>query len=969
MRILRSWVVRLLSLFRRRQLEERLEEELGFHLEMQAREHEARGMSPEAARRTARAALAPDGPGWSVESLKEEMRARRGVPALETLGQDLRYALRMMRKSPGFTAVALLSLAFGIGTNTAIFSVVDALLLAPLPVPRADQLMVLQRHENGDENAYFSYPAYRQLADSAAVCTGVAAVTYDFRGVVRPQRLQPAPAATGGGTGADTVETAATELVSGNLFSVLGVGAAAGRTFTAAEDDVPGAHPVAVLGYGYWERRFGRDPGVVGQSLEINGATVTVVGVAPRGFNGAFIDGATDVYLPMTMRDRLRYHSNQASDGPEDPAQPVWNQANVHWLRLLGRRRPEVSIQQAKALLGVIFERTKQAQLATHPDPETARMVAAQTLKLSPGARGMANWRQELTRPLLMLTGAAGLVLLIACANVANLLLARADGRRREMAVRLGIGAGQRRLVRQLLTESLLLAGMGGALGLLFGAWGSRLLLILVSSEGVPLQLDVALDPRKLAFAVAVAAATGVGFGLGPALRATRIDLASALKEGARATLGGGPGRARGARSAAGDGGGRGRGVGGGWRGRGVGGGWRGRRLPLGRALVAAQIALSLLLLIGAGLFVRSLQNLVRLDPGFDRERLVLAEINPRLLGYDDARLVAAYDRLVERLEAIPGVRSASLSQFRLLTPSRSVSEVYLPRTAPPPGHALTAQLTVVTPHYFATAGIPVLRGRGFEPRDRQGAPKVVIANQALVRKFFPDRSGIGERFGFDLGKAGEYEIVGVARDARYNELGEKTPPMIYLPVAQNPESLRDLELRVAATAAVAAVAGGLRRAVAEAEPNLAVLGTLSMSEQLDRSLARERTIARLTGFFGALALLLAAIGLYGVMSYSVARRTGEIGLRMALGAARGRVLALVLGDTLRLIAIGVATGLAAALATTRLAASQIYGLTAFDPPTVAVATLVLVAVALLAGFLPARRAADTSPMAALRYE
>src|SRR5579864_602761 len=695
MRTLRSWVVRLLSLFRRRQLEERLQEELGFHLEMQAREHEARGMSPEAARRAARAALAPDGPGWSVESLKEEMRARRGVPALETLGQDLRYALRMMRKSPGFTAVALLSLAFGIGTNTAIFSVVDALLLAPLPVPRAGELMVLHRHENGDDSSYFSYPAYRQLADSAAVCTGVAAVTNDFRGVVRlPRRLAaPAPAAavaSGGaaGTGADVPETAAAELVSGNLFTVLGVGAAAGRTFTAAEDDVPGAHPVAVLGYGYWERRFGRDPGVVGQAMEINGATVTVVGVAPRGFNGAFVDGATDVYLPITMRERVRYHSNQATDGAEDPAQPIWNQVNVHWLRLLGRRRPGVSFEQANALLGVIFERTKQAQLATHPDPETERIVAAQTLKLSPGARGMASWRQELTRPLLMLTGAAALVLLIACANVANLLLARADGRRREMAVRLGIGAGQRRLVRQLLTESLLLSGLGGALGLLFGAWGSRLLLTLVSSEGVPLKLDVALDPRKLAFAVAVAAAPGVGFGLAPALRATRVDLAAALKEGARAALGGGPAPrwwARGAPSAAGGNGGR---------GRGAAGAGRGHRLPLGRALVAAQIALSLLLLIGAGLFVRSLQNLVRLDPGFDRERLVLAEINPWLLGYDDARLVAAYERLVERLEAIPGVRSASLSQFRLLTPSRSVAEVYLPRTAPIPAHVLTTQLT-----------------------------------------------------------------------------------------------------------------------------------------------------------------------------------------------------------------------------------------------------------------------------------
>jgi predicted permease len=940
MRSLRTWTMRFLSLFRKRQLDGRLDEELGFHLEMQAREHEARGMSPQAARRAARLAFAP---GGSLEPLKEEVRARRGVPALETLGRDLHYALRMMRKSPGFTVVVLLSLAFGVGTNCAIFSVVDALLLESLPVPGADQLMVLQRVERKNTDPNFSYSAYRRLADSAAVCTGVVAVTYDFRAVVRPEGPRPASGAASGEAAADRAEVAEAALVSGNLFSVLGVGAAVGRTFTAAEDDVPGAHPVAVLGYGYWERRFGRDPGIVGQTLEVNGAPVTVLGIAPRGFNGAFIDGATDVYLPITMRDRVRYHSNQSADGPEDAAQPIWNQVNVHWLRLLARRRPGVSVQQASAVLGMIFERTKQVQLATHPDPETRRMVAGQRLALASGARGMANWREELTRPLLILTCAAGLVLLIACANVANLLLARADGRRKEMAVRLGIGAGQRRLVRQLLTESLLLAGLGGAFGLLFGAWGSRLLLALVSSPGVPLRLDVALDPRKLVFAMAVAVATGIAFGLAPALQATRVDLAAALKQGASATLGG-----------AGQGG--------------RGGGWRARRLPLGRALVAAQVALSLLLLIGAGLFVRSLQNLVRLDPGFDRERLVLAEVNPRLLGYGDARLAATYDRLVERLEAVPGVRSASLSQFRLLASAHSVSEVLLPATRSQ-DHSRFAHATIVTPHYFATAGMPLVIGRGFEPRDRQGAPRVAIVNQTLVRKFFPGSSGLGEHFGFEPEKPGEYEIVGVVRDAKYNQLGEQTQPMIYQPVAQNPETLRDLELRLAATAGEAAVLRGLRRAVAEAEPRLAVLSTLSMSEQLDRSLARERAIARLTGFFGGLALLLAAIGLYGVMSYSVARRTGEIGLRMALGAARGRVLALVLGDTLQLIAIGVAAGLAAALATTRLAASQLYGLTAFDPATVTVATLVLVAVALLAGFLPARRAAETAPMAALRYE
>jgi predicted permease len=949
MRTLRVWGVRLLSLFRKRQLDARLDEELRFHLEMQAHELEARGMSREAARREARAALAADGPGWSVESLKEELRARRGVPALEILGQDLRYAARMMRKSPGFTAVALLSLALGIGTNSAIFSVVNALLLRSLPVPDADQLMVLQRHEGNGEVPNFSYPAYRQLADSAAVCSGVVAVTFEFAAVVRPA-LAFAQGGAGGAAGGE-VETASAELVSGNLFSALGIAAAAGRTFTAAEDDVPGAHPVAVLGYGYWERRFGRDPGVVGQTLAVDGVPVTVVGVAPRGFNGAFVDGAPDVYLPITMRELVRYHRNTHTDGPEEETRPIWNQVNVHWLRLLARRRPGVSVAQAGAVLRVIFERTKQAQLATHPDPEARRRIAAQTLVLEPGARGMANWREELTRPLLVLTGAAGLVLLIACTNLASLLLARADRRKQEMAVRLGIGAGQGRLLRQLLTESLLLSGLGGALGLLFAAWGSRLLLALVSSRGAPVRLDVALDARQLVVAAATALLTGIGFGLVPALQATRVDLVASLKEGARAALSGRAGSAAGPGGAAG--------------GR---NGWR-RLLPLGPALVAAQIALSLLLLIGAGLFVRSLQNLVRVDPGFARDRLLMAEVNTGQLAADEAHLAALYDRLVERLEEIPGVRAASLSQFRLLASGSSASDIELPGSPQVPGHPRLAHMSVVTAHYFAATGMPLLRGRAFSPRDGKGAPQVAIVNEALVRSFFPRRSGLGERFGFEVATPGDHEIIGVVRDAKYNDLAEKTPPMIYLPVTQNPDALRDLELRTAATAGEAATVRALRRAVAEVEPKLAVANVVNIGEQLDRSLARERAVARLTGFFGGLALLLSAIGLYGVMSYGVARRTGEIGLRMALGAPRGRVLAMVMGETARVIAVGVAAGLAAALATTRLAASQLYGLGAFDPATVVVAGLVLAAVALLAGFLPARRAADTSPMTALRYE
>jgi predicted permease len=971
---LRSWGVRLLSLFRKRRLDRRLDEELRFHLEMQARDNEARGMSPEAARRAARLAFAA---GGSLEPLKEEYRARRGLPALETLAQDLRYALRMMRKSPGFTAVALLSLAFGIGTNSAIFSVVDALLLKTLPVPDADRLAILQRVENRERVPYFSYFAYRQLSDSASVCAAVMAATHRFPVVVKPPAGARTPGSVGGrleggagggaaggagggaagGADGGTVETAYADLVSGNLFTGLGVGAAAGRTFTAAEDGVPGGHLVAVLGYGYWQRRFGRDPGVIGQTISLNGAPVTVVGVAPSGFQGVFVDEAPDVFLPMTLRDRVKYHSNTFTDGREDLTQPVWNQVNVAWLQLLARRRPGVSLAQARAVLGVLFQRTREAQLATHPDPETRRILEAQTLLLEPGARGKGSWREELTPPLLILSGAAGLVLLIACANVANLLLARADRRRKEMAVRLGIGAGRRRLLRQLLTESLLLAGLGSALGLLFAVWGSRMLLRLVSVGTTPVALDVALDWRKLAFAFAVAAATGVGFGLVPALQATRVDLAASLKEGGRSAL---------ATGAAGGGARRG--------GRG--------RLPLGRALVAAQIGLSLLLLIGAGLFVRSLQNLMHVDTGLTRDRLVLATINPRLLGYDEARLIPLYDRLVERLEALPGVRAASLSVFLPLSSSMSVTSVELPGSTPPPGKPRLAHIDAVTAHFFAATGIPLLAGRGFEARDRQGAPRVAIVNDTLAHGFFPRRSALGQRFGFEADAPRQFEIVGVVRDAKYNRLGEKTPAMIYLPVSQGGASdLRVLEVREVSAAGAPAAGSpagggagaggiaGLRRAVAEVEPNLPVLQTATLREQVDHSLARERAVARLTGFFGVLALLLSAIGLYGVMSYSVARRTGEIGLRMALGAARGSVLALILRETARMVAIGVAAGLAAALATTRLAASQLFGLGAQDPATLATATLVLVAVALLAGFLPARRAAVTAPMEALRYE
>ncbi|HEV3074786.1 MAG TPA: ABC transporter permease, partial [Thermoanaerobaculia bacterium] len=925
----------------------------------------------------------------SVESLKEEMRARRGVPALETLGQDLRYALRMMRKSPGFTAVALLSMAFGVGTNCAIFSVVDALLLKPLPVAGADRLVVLQKSRHGDPQLLFSYSAWR-LLQQAPQHAAVMAMTVDFPAVVRLLAPQATPGATVLASRAgEALETATAQLVSGNFFSTLGVGTAVGRSFTAEEDAVPGGHPLAVISYGYWQRRFGRDPNVVGRALLVNGVAVTVIGVVRRGFQSAIADTAPDLFLPVTLRDLVKYEGNISSDGPDLPGLSIFEQVNDHWLLLLARRQPGVSAERASAALNVLFQRDKAARLVTYTkDAERDRReLMDERVLLAPAARGLSHLRGSLTQPLLILMAVSGLVLVIACANLANLLLARADRRRKEMALRLGIGAGRGRLLRQLLTESLLLAGLGGALGIAGAGWGSRLLLGLASRSAKPIPLDVGLDWRLLVFALGVALATGIGFGLAPALQATRVDLAANLKEGAGAM---------GGRTAAG------------------GGGAAGGRL--GRVLVAAQIGLSLVLLIGAGLLVRSLRNLMEVDPGVARASLVLVTINPQLLGYDANRLTALFPRLVERLEAVPGVRSASLSNLRLLSGSSWQENVVVPGYTPRPDEDTDAQLRVVTPRYFETVGLPLLAGRAFRPADRQGAPKVAIVDEAMGRRFWPrgvtmgsdaaaaaraaaaatastastastaataaaggaaawdPASVLGQRFGFGPpGNSRDFEIVGVARNVRSISLGDAPPPTAYLPAAQRPGAvMRDLEVRLAGGPEgplQAGVIADLRRAIAEVEPSLPVFSVVTMGEQMERSLARERAVARLTGFFGALALLLAAIGLYGVMSYSVARRTNEIGLRMALGAPRSQVLGLVMRDTARLVAAGVAAGLVAAVATTRLAASQLFGLGAFDPPTVVTATLAMVAVALAAGFLPARRAADTDPMVALRHE
>jgi predicted permease len=917
----RAAALRLVATFRKRAFDARIDEELSFHLEMEERANRARGMGADQARRAARLSLG------GLESVKEEHRARRALPFLETLGQDLSYACRMLRKNPGFAAVALLSIGFGVGANVAIFSVVDALLLKTLPVAHADRLLLLQKRTSDDEVEVFSYPSWRRLSSAPAdrVCSGVVAVASPSRMLVDPEGGAP--------PGEDEAPTKGA-LVSANFFSALGVAPAAGRIFGPAEDPVSPAPPVAVISYGYWQRRFGRAAAAVGRTLRVNGVPVTIVGVAARGFAGVSPDDAADLFLPLGLRDVVRYHGNTYSDGTLRPGAPPWEQPTLHWLELLAVRRPDVSLGRARAVLSTLLQSELRDEAAMVPDADQRRQVLAETLVVEPGARGFAPSRDRLASPLFILLATSALVLLIACANLASLLLARADRRRREMALRMSIGAARRRLLRQLLTESLLLAIAGCGCGVLFAMWAGRFLLILVGG-GAPLPLDLTVDARQLAFAAAMALATGIGFGLAPAFQGTRVDLLANLRSGGR-SVGDEQGRRQ--------------------------------RLPWGRLLVAGQIALSLVLIAGAALFARTLGNLAAVDTGFERRHLLLAIIDPNLRSNDPRRLELLYRRLLEHAEALPGARSASLSLYPLMGDSGRSSILSLPGLTPGPGENMNVLVSLVTPRYFETVGMPLLAGRTLGPGDRAGAPVVAVVNEIAARRYFK-ASPLGRRFSFaDEKERGEYEIVGVVRAAKYNRLSENPKPMIFFAAAQQVEPLHSLELRMNGPV-TAATAAALRRALREVDPDLPVLRVLPIGEQLERSLARERALARLTGFFAVLALLLAALGLYGVMSHQVARRTGEIGIRLALGAQRRQVLALVLRSSVQLIGLGAGAGLLAALLATRLASKLLFGVTPHDPATLVLATVMLVAVGLVAGLLPARRAANTDPMVALRSD
>ncbi|MGH9773829.1 MAG: ABC transporter permease [Candidatus Acidiferrales bacterium] len=850
---------------------------------------------------------------------------------METLWQDIRYAVRMLARSPGFAVVAVLTLALGIGANTAIFSVLDAVLLRSLPVKHPEQLVTLTDpdsqgssfgSESGDRSL-LAHSEYEYLRDHNEVFSDTLAADS------QTQKTEVNLSTLSSGTG-EQQESAHVNLVSGNFFSTLGVTPAIGRTFTPEVDRARGASPYAVISYGFWQRRFGLNPSVIGSKIRIHKTSFEIIGVAQPGFFGITVGDAPDIWVPLKMQDAI-YPGR-------DLLTPSNDIVNVHmWLQSLARLKPGVTPAQAKASINVTFKQMLESEISPTMSAEDRKESMNQQIALEPGARGASELHGTYADPIKVLMALVGLVLLIACANVANLLLARGAARRKEIAVRLAIGARRSRLIRQLLTESLLLALLGSAVGILLAQWADSVLLRMVSVNPGGIQLDLRPDFRIMGFTLGVAILTAILFGLLPALRATRLDLSPILKGTADAS----------------------------------GGETARRRLPATKVLVVAQVAVSLILMVAAGLFVHSLKKLSDVQLGYNREKLLLFDVDPVPLGYKGPAAVQLHRELLAKFAAIPGVRAVTYSKDGLFSHSESGDPVSVEGYTPKSGERMGSRMDHIGPDYFSTIGIPILLGREIGLQDNASSPRVADINQEFAKHFFPNTNPIGKHVRDTYpGNPGEMEVVGVVANAKYNNLREVPQPRLYAPAA-NPlweqPGYAIFEVRTAASPA--AISASLREAIKETNPNLPAIEIHTMSALVDESLNRDQLIAQLSGAFGFLALLLASIGLYGVMAYTVARRTHDIGIRMALGAQPGNVLLHVLRETLLLVLIGIGIGVPMAMGGARLVSSMLFGLGAVDPLAIGLAVVVLAAVAALAGFLPARRASRVDPMVALRYE
>ena len=887
----------LRALTRKDRDERDLDAELRTYLEMSVEEKVRQGLSRDAAFRAARGEIG------SLDAVKEQTRDVGWEVALESLWRDVRYASRGLRKAPAFAAVAVVTLALGIGANTAIFSVINAVMLRPLPVASPDELISLEALHADTTERTFSFAAYRLFAlDAAPVIDAIAASSVRREAIAIDGPPEPVDY----------------KWVSGNYFTMLGVKTIVGRSLLPSDDRLPSGEAVAVLSEAYWTRRFGRDPGVIGRSVRVKATPFTIVGVAPARFRGETVgERLTDIWMPLTAQ----------------PGAPpfLWRGHSTTWLRILARRRAGVTLAQARAALEPVYGRIRDEIAGGMRNADFRKGVLESRLAVSEAKGGSSILRDRFRGPLLILMVIVGVVLVIACANVASLLLARAAARRRETAVCLAIGAGRVRLIRQGLAEALLLAFAGGVGGLLLATWGGKALASLVSSGALPISIDVTPDIRVLAFALLVSSATAVVFGLVPAMRASRIDPLAAIKTA-------GP-----------DG--------------------RRVRTPLRHALVVTQIALSLVLLVGAGLFVRSLTKLREIDTGFDPDRVLLFELAPPVdgqpLSIQQKRDI--YRRLLARARTVPGVEAVSASFTGLFSRGTWGNAITVEGFVPRPGVTPRTLANSITPGYFEVMRIAVLRGRGFTEDDREAAPKVAVINQTFARQFFGDANPLGKRVGLGSPAKEMMEIVGVTEDAKYVDLREEKRPMLYVPFSQYNQHLHELEVRIAG--APAAMAQALRRELAAVDPRLALVATTELGDQVDASIVAERLVAKLSATFGLLALTVAAIGLYGVLAYVTTQRTGEIGIRMALGAGRRAVRWLVVRDTLVTVAAGVMIGMPAALLVARLLSTQLYEVSPYDPLTLALALIALSVAAFLAACVPARRATSVDPLTALRCE
>ena len=830
---------------------------------------------------------------------------------------DLKRALHVFVNAPAFAAIVVLTLALGSGANAAIFTLLDQVLLRLLPVERPGRLVVL--HAPGAFSGWSSMHSDTVMPVSDPVYKGLRDRVPAFSGVLAHY---PTPIHLSVGGQTDKVTG---DMVSGSFFDVLGLRPFLGRLFTADDDRVPSGHAVVVLGHGFFARRFGSDAGIVGQTVSVNNHPMTVVGVAPPRFNGIDVGSSVDVYVPLAMQVEV---------------QPAWGKRlgdwRSRWLVCIARLEDGVTRAEARAAANVVYRQLVEEDLQHVKEP-SARLVTLfrqRTLELLPGGRGTSGLRDQSGTPLLVLMGMVGLVLLIACANVASLLLARASARQKDIAVRLALGAGRLRLVRQYLVESVTLSLAGGLFGLLLAYWVGEALIAALPFEEATRTLSAAPDLRVGLFALALAVLAGAGFGLVPALRASRANLAPALKSEATSVVGGGA------------------------------------HFGLRKGLVVAQVALSLLLLIGAGLFTRSLMNLRALDPGFRPQQLYAFRVAPDLSGYDFPQRVDVLRRIQEGIAGEPGVASVSAAEVALLTDSNSMSTIRVEGYEAKEGENMNPNFNYVAPGFFSTLGIPLVAGRDLAPTDLLEAPKVAVVNEAFARYFFKEESPVGRRFGLGRRKEAGFdvEIVGLVRDGKSASLREETRRFVYVPYMQE-EAVGGLTFYVRSPLGPDAVGKALRAAVRKVDPSLPVADMKTMSAQVGESLFVERMVAALSAAFGLLATVLAAIGLYGVMSYAVTMRTREIGVRVALGADRRAVLFLMLREVAVLAAMGVAIGLPGGYGLGRLVESQLFGLTASDPLTLILATSALVATAFFAGLVPAARAARVDPMTALRYE